>query len=285
MNYSSALRFIYRIYPFRKGRNRIRSFAMRHIGGIRIGRDQFGNRMLLNLDSLMDCMVYLDGSNELPAMTELKRWVDSGPCDTFIDIGANIGSFTLFFSQHPKMQRLYAFEPDPGNHAQLVANIWLNDQQRRIQPFEMALSDESGMAVLYRPKGRQSDEFLKYNMGTSGLDRYPRRHDNSEKLEVAKRRLDDVLMLSGSTIAVKIDVEGHEYSVLKGMQNLLRNNSCGLMMEVWNRNQENSRAVSELLTGLDYTRVNTDFEPDTHLYIKQPASASPSSLQQRVAIA
>ena len=284
MNYSSAIRFIYRAYPFRKGRNRLRSFAMRHIRGVIIGKDQFGNGMLLNLDSLMDCMVYLDGANELPAMKELKRWVDSGPCDTFIDIGANIGSFTLFFSQHTKLQRLYAFEPDPGNHAQLVANIWLNEQRQRIQPFEMALSDESGMAVLYRPKGRQSDEFLKYNMGTSGLDRYPRRHDNSEKIEVAKRRLDDVLNLSGNTIAIKIDVEGHEYSVLKGMQDLLRNNECGLIMEVWSRNEDNSRAVNALLAGLGYTRVNTNIEPDTHLYVKQSAlRPSASSLRQRVA--
>lgn len=286
MNYSSAIRFIYKAYPFRKGRNRLRSLAMRHIGGIRIGKDQFGNRMLFDLDSLMDCMVYLDGANELPAMNELKKWVDSNPCDTFIDIGANIGCFTLFFSRHPKIQRIYAFEPDPGNHAQLVSNIWLNDQQQRIRPFEMALSQESGMAVLYRPRSRQNDEFLKYNMGTSGLDRYPRRHDDSEKIEVTKQRLDDVLKLSGSTIAVKIDVEGHELSVLKGMQDLLRNNNCGLMMEVWSQNQENARAVAELLGGLGYARINTDFEPDTHLYTRPlPPSGSDSSFRKRVASA
>jgi len=253
---------------------------MRHLGGTMIGGDQFGNRMLLNLDSLMDCMVYLDGANELPAMTELERWVNANPCDTFIDIGANIGAFTLYFSRNPKLQRLVAFEPDPGNYAQLVANVWLNQQQSRVRTCEMALSDESGVAVLYRPKARQSDEFLKYNMGTSGLDRYPRRHDDSEKVDVAKRRLDDVVNLSGATIAIKIDVEGHEYSVLKGMQELLRNNNCALLMEVWSQNKENCRDVTAFLSEVGYKREETEIEPDTHLYVRwKPSSSSASSLR------
>lgn len=283
MNYSSAIRFLYRVYPFRKGKNRLRSFAMRHIHGVQIGRDQFGNRMLLNLDSLMDCMVYLDGTNELPAMMELQGWVDSCPCDTFIDIGANIGCFSLFFTRHPKIQKIYAFEPDPSNHAQLVSNIWLNNQQRKVRTFEMALSGESGVAVLFRPQNRQSDEFSKFNMGTSGLDRYPRRHDQSEKVEVAKRKLDDVLELSGATIAIKIDVEGHELSVLMGMKEVLKKNNCGLMMEVWSQNQENATAVSDLLGGLGYIRSDSEFEPDTHLYTKRSSpTGTDSSLQTRL---
>lgn len=280
MNYSSAIRFFYKFYPFQRGKSRLRSFAMRHIHGIQLGRDRFGNLMLFNLDSLMDCMVYLDGANELPAMTELKRWVDSSSCDTFIDIGANIGCFSLFFSKHPKIQTIYAFEPDPSNNAQLVSNIWLNDQQRKVKSFEMALSEDSGMAVLFRPQNRQIDEFSKFNMGTSGLDRYPRRHDESEKIEVAKRKLDDVLALSESTIAIKIDVEGHELAVLSGMKELLKKNNCGLMMEVWSRNMENSMAVSNLLAELGYLRCDSGFEPDTQVYTKHPVSKAVESAIQ-----
>ena len=87
-----------------------------------------------------------------------------------------------------------------------------------MQRFNIALSSESGLAPFHRPRGRQADEFGKYNMGTSGLDRYPRRHDRSEEVEVRKRRLDDVLQLHAKTIAIKIDVEGHELSVLRGMR-------------------------------------------------------------------
>jgi len=114
-------------------------------------------------------------------------------------------------------------------------------------------------------------------MGTSGLDRYPKRHDGSEKVEVSKRRLDDVLQFNGKAIAIKIDVEGHELSVLKGMQELLRNNDCGLMMEVWGHDPENCRAVSELLTGLGYTRAAKDIEPDTHFYVKTAGAEAPAS--------
>jgi FkbM family methyltransferase len=268
MNTNSILRFLCQTYPFRRGRNRLRSFAMRHIGGVTLGADQFGNRLLLNLDSLMDCLLYLDGANEVPAMNELNRWAQSTPCDTFIDIGANIGCFTLFFAQQPNIQHIYSFEPDPGNHAQLVTNIWLNELHRKVQPYAIALSSESGTAEFHRPRNRQADEFGKYHMGTSGLDRYPKRHEGSEKVEVSKRRLDDVLEFHGKAIAIKIDVEGHELSVLRGMQELLRNNDCGLMMEVWGHDPENCRAVAELVTGLGYTRAAKDIEPDTHFYVK-----------------
>ena len=77
MDMNNILRFLYRLYPFPKGRNRLRSFAMRHIGGVTLGADQFGNRLLLNLDSLMDCLLYLDGANEAPAMHELNRWAQA----------------------------------------------------------------------------------------------------------------------------------------------------------------------------------------------------------------
>lgn len=273
MKYNETLRFLCQTYPFRKGRERLRSFAMRHIGGVTLGKDQFGNRLLLNLDSLMDCLLFLDGANEVPAMNELNRWAQSNACDTFVDIGANIGCFTLYFGGQPKIEHIYSFEPDPSNYAQLVSNIWLNDLQRRVEPFAVALSAESGVADFHRPRNRQADEFGKFNMGTSGLDRYPKRHDGSEKVEVNKRKLDDVLPLRGKTIAVKIDVEGHELSVLKGAQEFLKGNNCGLMMEVWGHDPENCRAVDELLTSAGYTRAAKDIEPDTHFYVKAAASA------------
>jgi hypothetical protein len=120
-------------------------------------------------------------------------------------------------------------------------------------------------------------------MGTSGLDKYPKRHEGSEKVEVSKRRLDDLLHFDGKAIAIKIDVEGHELSVLKGMQDLLRNNNCGLMMEVWGHVPENVRAVNELLSGLGYTREAKDIEPDTHFYVKTVAPAGVASSARQVA--
>lgn len=284
MNYNSILRLICQKYPFRKGRERLRTFAMRHIRGVTLGVDQFGNRLLLDLDSLVDCLLYLDGANEVPAMNELNHWAHSAPgCDTFIDIGANIGCFTLFFGRQSKIEHIYSFEPDPGNYSQLVSNIWLNNLQPKVQPFAVALSSEGGTADFHRPRNRQSDEFGKYNMGTSGLDRYPRRHEGSEKVEVIKRRLDDVLQLRGKTIAIKIDVEGHELSVLKGMQDLLRNNDCGLMMEVWGHVPENCRAVQELLSDLGYTRAAKEVEPDTHFYSRAAAAPGAPSLKRELA--
>jgi FkbM family methyltransferase len=216
----------------------------------------------------MYCLLFMDGANEVPAMEELYQWAKASNCDTFIDIGANIGCFTLYFGRQGGFKHIYSFEPDPGNYAQLTSNIWLNDLVRSVQAFQLALSAENGTAEFYRPMNRQADEFGKYNMGTSGLDKYPRRHEGSEKVQVVKKRLDDVLSVAGKTLAIKIDVEGHELSVLKGMEELLRNNDCGLMMEVWSHVPENCKAVNAFLDSLGYIRTAQDVEPDTHFYAR-----------------
>jgi hypothetical protein len=97
-----------------------------------------------------------------------------------------------------------------------------------------------------------------------------------------------LLQFHGKAIAIKIDVEGHELAVLKGMRELLLNNDCGLMMEVWGHVPENCRAVNELMSELGYTRAAKDIEPDTHFYVKAgaPAAVAPvgaTSSEARVA--
>src|SRR3989344_3811026 len=58
--------------------------------------------------------------------------------DTFIDVGANIGVFSLLASSKIKKGKVFAFEPSPKILAQLYANIALNQKTDRILVAEKA---------------------------------------------------------------------------------------------------------------------------------------------------
>jgi len=47
---------------------------------------------------------------------------------------------------------------------------------------------------------------------------------------------DEILNLQNKNLAIKIDVEGHEINVLKGIQNLLKSNKCIIQIEIFKKN-------------------------------------------------
>ena len=49
---------------------------------------------------------------------------------------------------------------------------------------------------------------------------------------------DEVIDINNSVLAIKIDVEGHEYNVLKGLKKIINNNKCILQLEIMNNNFE-----------------------------------------------
>lgn len=63
-----------------------------------------------------------------------------------IDIGANIGSFSLFAAYHGAT--VYAIEPEPHNLEALKYNIEINNMQDKVYPCSYAISDYKGVAVI-----------------------------------------------------------------------------------------------------------------------------------------
>lgn len=124
---------------------------------------------------------------------------------TILDIGANIGNHALAFSR--LANQVYAFEPVPETYDLLEKNI---DQNKinNILPFNFALSDSNDIAKIYL-----SDK----NAGQSSL--YQRESNQSGSVEVRLRNGDEVFEENnlGSVDLIKIDVEGHEPAVIKGL--------------------------------------------------------------------
>ncbi len=117
-----------------------------------------------------------------------------------MDIGANIGNHSLYFSDHFKKVR--SFEPNPATFTLLSFNL------RGISnaiPFNFGLGQESGQIEL--------NENMQ-NMGESSI--VYKTQGNTRTVKIELKVLDEISSEITDLIFMKIDVEGYEHSVLAG---------------------------------------------------------------------
>jgi FkbM family methyltransferase len=135
-----------------------------------------------------------------------------------LDVGANIGYFTLLCAACVgDSGHVYAFEPEPRNFRLLLENIELNNLQARVTACEGALSSAGGSGRLYLNPDNLGDHQLH--------EEVPGREQVAVRLE---RGSDWFTGRESRLDLVKIDVQGHEYEVLLGLQPLLRASGGGL---------------------------------------------------------
>jgi len=143
------------------------------------------------------------------------------PGDVFIDIGANVGHFSLLAARIVgPAGRVVAFEPDAETVAAMRRAIEANDLTSAIEVVNAAVADTDGTAQLFL----SVDSVL----STTDPARSPARDQFTftRSIEVAQVTLDSWLaarpQLRPRIAAIKIDVEGTEADVLRGMRETLR---------------------------------------------------------------
>ena len=137
----------------------------------------------------------------------LQQRVQAGGTFTFLDIGANVGLYSLYLAAcGGGGVRILAIEPQPGILERLKFHLAANSLDH-VDVLPIALSDRVGHATLVI---NDSDS------GGTHLDKHDGRQDAGERIEVPCRPLVDVLNEARiATIdALKIDVEGAEDIVL-----------------------------------------------------------------------
>lgn len=146
------------------------------------------------------------------------------PGMTFVDVGANVGLFSIPAARKVADGCIYALEPASWTFERLTKNIHLN-QIANLKAMRLALGERSGMAVLHiNARGRDG-------LNTLGEPT----HGDSKVIgseEVPLITLDDFLVQRGvaRVDAMKIDVEGAELLVLKGGANLLSRADAPLIL-------------------------------------------------------
>jgi FkbM family methyltransferase len=132
--------------------------------------------------------------------------------DTVLDIGANIGYYTLIFAKLVgKNGRVFAFEPEPTNFTLLRRNIRINSYDNVVLE-QKAVSNKTGKVKLYISEN-------------PGLHRIYDSYDGRKFIEVEAICLDDYFKNYDKNIdVIKMDIEGSEFGAVQGMTSLLKKN-------------------------------------------------------------
>jgi FkbM family methyltransferase len=143
------------------------------------------------------------------------------PGDTFLDIGSHIGEFAIPLARVVGDQgQVIAFEPETWAYKRLLGHLELNGLSN-VRVFRQALGDKSATGRLF--VGGAACPSLLLHPGDG------EQQNASEDVEVMRG---DWLRENKNLPvprAVKIDVEGYEYSVLRGLQQTLAEPACELL--------------------------------------------------------
>jgi FkbM family methyltransferase len=198
--------------------------VVRVVGGVARGR-----RLALDLSTEK---AYWLGHYERPLQRFLREHV--GPADTFFDVGAHVGFFSVCAASLGA--RVVAVEPDPSNAARLRRNVELNGFD--VTVVEAAAWDETGTVDLVG--------------GASPKERVAVPGERTASVS-----LDDLAERHGLPTVVKVDVEGAESRVLEGAKRVLAEASPVVVCEL--HGDEQRRLVPALLPGYAIVQLDSPY--------------------------
>lgn len=181
----------------------------------------------------MDCFLWTDASmarNQITTKYEplqpflFLSFLKFSGVEVVLDVGANVGLYSLVSTMADSVQSVYAFEPDESAYQALDKNIRLNGVDTKVKPILAAVSNAEGIARF----GSHSPM-----SGVNGiLNTSIHEHSIfSEVKDVKTIRLDRLEGISGKVLGIKIDVEGHEMEVIGGAVELLKKNPSVIQVE------------------------------------------------------
>ena len=197
-----------------------------------------GFRLWFNTNDREMGMAMVSGQYEPQSIELIKKIVQPGmKC---IDAGAHIGFYTcLMASLVGESGKVYAFEPMPSNFELLLKNIAENRFQRMVRAYQHVCSDEAGNITA----SKIPNMFVVGQVG------------GAERVTAEAVRLDDII--EDAIDLVKLDVEGHEPAVIRGMMSLIARDHPIILSEIndyWLQSCSHSSAIEYvgLLESLGY---------------------------------
>lgn len=250
-------------------------------------RLQTGVKMGLYFDSRLSREIYCD-EFELKERQFINAFLKEG--DIFVDVGANIGLFTLIASYRVgKRGRIYSFEPCSKTYRRLVNNVELN-HMNNVCCYQSALSDHTGQ--------------IEMNVSLDGYDAW-----NSIAQPIAGRsfaietvcelKWDDFARdhnLIGRVKLIKVDVEGWESRVLSGgYESFSRQDAPVLQVEFTDQASQSAgtscQSIYHQLEEFGYQmfiyeeelrRIIPDPMRDSYPYVNLLATKNPDEINSRL---
>ena len=244
-----------------------------------------------------------------PVESRIFEWVLSSPdCDgtkAVVDVGANVGTFTLLAATYDCVPKVFAFEPNAAPRTLAEASIALNSLSRRVviiphavgASHAAALVDESarwGLAAVEAAPPDEEEVLRARGVGDSFTLEVPATSAVRAASKAAPKKsgggarmvpLSEVGELTTHLLLLKIDTEGYEASVLAGTWALwdAERSVDNVVLEV---KQWNSRPKRDMLRHLARTGGLTHVYTYREMYgpegrVEQPAGLANVSLAGR----
>lgn len=228
--------------------------------GIVNQRTPWGNLIEIDTNETIGNSIYSTKIYDLALSETLWRLIEPG--NFVLDVGANIGFVTGLCSYKlGPLGKVWAFEPNPIVIPRLTKNIQHNQfVNTTFYPF--ALSDSNKEGYLELP------EMFSYNQGVAYIKNGTH---SSNAIKIDLRKLDDMIDAHTIINVLKLDVEGHELSVLRGAKKVLKNKQ--IINIVYEDHDPYPSQIANVLIDKGYTIYRME-KGWLNLNLKNPHSAS-----------
>ncbi|RZJ53063.1 MAG: FkbM family methyltransferase [Flavobacterium sp.] len=214
---------LFQLIPKFKGKTTVSNFILRLLNNKRDIIITIKNRLLIKIPNLIEPVgshLFINGEYEVDEIEFIKNEIRQKKLKTFLDIGANIGLFSLSVAKEFGELKIFSIEASPRVYRYLIDNIELNSILN-ITTLQLGLSNNDNQEINF-----YSDE-TKFGTGSFA----PVFTTKAEKVKCAK--LDTLILntlIKEQIDIIKIDVEGFELQVFQGGKHLLEKENAPIIL-------------------------------------------------------
>jgi FkbM family methyltransferase len=181
-------------------------------------------------------------------------WLKNNPGLDLVDIGANVGIYSLYFAKLSENSQIYSFEPDASSFTSLVKNISVNSTPN-IKAFCIALGSRKGFYEMNFhdfAAGAGAGAIDSEYMFTNARDK--KKYTQQTFCETLDNCSEKLIMTENCL--VKIDVDGPEYEIINSGKNFLSSNKVkSVMIEINSKNEKDKHKIFSLMQSYGYKQI------------------------------
>ena len=233
---------------------RVLRFLKKNRGYFKIGEIYY----YLDFLDPIDRQIILNNSYEHDQVLFFEQKIKEHYITHFLDIGANSGYYSFYIANKFKDIKIKSFEPNIDPYKKFLKTLEKNCF-KNIEIFNFGLSDKEKETYI---RSMKKNNFVHSN--SEVIDNLSRFKTKGFDIKNANLKVgDDIMNFKNNNLSIKIDVEGHEIFTLKGLEKILKNNNCLLLIEIY---KEKFTDVDNFLKKFDYRCIfNSQLRPD-YLY-------------------
>ena len=194
------------------------------------------------------------------------KFLNFGDKINIIDVGASDGIATKFFCKNLNVNKVFCYEPNMP-YVKILRKLGIEN----VKIFPYGISNKRGKYQVFLPRY----SFFKKNLDLVTYTFYNKKDlikqihldfKFKKNITIVKKNisLKSIKSMKHKISLVKIDVNGHEYSVVRGLQNIIKKNKPVLIIET----EKNIKKIEALLKKLNYKKYLFNTNENNFIRIK-----------------